>query len=119
VNESKSQVFSGFFLGFRFFRFSLFSVSNFPNSAADNQGTNAPRLCFFSAFALILSRFYFVSVSSLSHLSLIFRAQKRTFSGHSFVAISLRWRVCNVLQYVPPEILGFEIDSFFNFSKYR
>jgi hypothetical protein len=41
-------------------------VSNFPNSAADNQGTNAPRLCSFSAFALILSRFYFVSVSSLS-----------------------------------------------------
>jgi hypothetical protein len=72
-------------LGFRFFRFRSFlrmsNSSSFPffkaldsfDSAADNQGTNAPRLFVLSVFFLCFgSGFCFVSISSLSHLSLIF-----------------------------------------------
>ncbi len=78
----------------------LFSVSNFPNSAADNQGTNTSIDVFVSLLFLCfclacLSRLCFVSVSSLSRLSLVFRARKVKF--------------CEVLK----------TDLFFSFSNAR
>jgi hypothetical protein len=50
----------------------FFSVSNFPNSAADNQGTNAPRFLVLSLFCLcFFSALPRVSISSLFRLSLV------------------------------------------------
>jgi hypothetical protein len=66
-------------------------VSNFPNSApdnwvsdssdsaADNQGTNAPRFFVLSLFFLCFA----------SGFSLVIGAQNATFSRYSFVAFSL------------------------------
>jgi hypothetical protein len=54
-------------------------VSNLSDLAADNQGTNTSIDVFLSLFFLCFN----------SGFSLVIRAQKPTFSRHSFVAISL------------------------------
>ncbi len=73
-------VYSRILLGFRFFRFrSFFRVSNSSNSRLIPVAQNAPRFFVLSLFFLCFA----------SGFSLVIRAQKPTFSRHSFVAVSL------------------------------